>query len=113
MTHHQWMFHYQECIRARKRQQKKENTLIDILETFAMYSHPSIDIGKLQAKLQERKMNETIADVKDDLEEQVEALLDSIPKAITVTEEKKEQQPVLKTMKLPTGRKTKNDLRES
>ena len=58
-------------------------------------------------------MNDAIADVKDDLEEQASMLINSIPKAITVVEEQKEQKPILKTMKVPTGRKKKNDLRES
>ena len=78
-----------------------------------MYSHPSVDIVKLQAKMQERRINETVADVKDDLEEQANALLNSIPRAITVVEEKKKAAPVLKTMKLPTKRKKKNEIGES
>lgn len=113
MTPHQWIFHYQECIRAKKEQAKKEKNLISILETFSMYSHPSIDLGKLQAKMQERRINETVADVKDDLEEQANALLNSIPRAITVIEDKTEQKPILKTMKLPAKRKKKNEIEES
>lgn len=113
MTIHQWIFHYQECIRSQKRQAKKEKSLLSIIETFAIYSHPSIDLGKLQSSMQERRMNDAIADVKDDLEEQASMLINSIPKAITVVEEQKEQKPILKTMKVPTGRKKKNDLRES
>lgn len=113
MTPHQWVFHYQECMRARKLQSKKEKNIISILEAFSMYSHPSIDIGKLQAKMQERRINETVADVKDELEEQANMLLDSIPRAITVVEDEKEQKPILKTMKVPTKRKKKNEIGES
>jgi hypothetical protein len=110
MTVHQWLFHYQECIRARKRKADKEKSVLNILEAFAIYSHPSVDLGKLQSKIQERKLNETISDVKEDLEEQANALLASIPKTVTVTEDHKEQKPVLKTMKVPAGRKKKNEL---
>ena len=113
MTPYQWVFHYQECMRAKKQQSQKEKNIISILETFAMYSHPSIDIGKLQSKMQERRINDTIADVKDELEEQANELLNSIPRAITVVEDKKEQKPVLKTMKVPGKRKKKNEIGES
>ena len=113
MTAHQWIFHYHECMRAKKERAKKEKSIINILETFAMYSHPSVDIGKIQAKMQERHINETIADVKDDLEEQANALLNSVPRAITVAEDKKKRVPILKTMKLPTKRKKKNEIGES
>lgn len=110
MTVHQWLFHYKECIRAKKRKAEKEKNILNILEAYAIYSHPSVDLGKLQSKIQERKLNETVADVKDDLEEQASALLASIPRTVTVAEDQKEQKPILKTMKAPTGRKKKNEL---
>ena len=83
---------------------------MEALEMFAVYSHPNIDLDKILSGIQQRKLDKTVADIKDDLEAEVEKLIADIPKTISISEDKKEKKAVLKTMKGPQKRKKKQDL---
>lgn len=110
MTPMQWLFHYRECERAAKREAERRDNIMDALEMFAIYSHPHTDLEKILSGIQKRKLNKTVNGIKDDIEAEVEKLIADIPRKIDIVEDKKEQKPILKTMKVPPKRRKKKDL---
>lgn len=84
MTPAQWMFHYEECMEHRKKDAQREKDFLAAIETFALYSHPNMNLKKLVSSIQQRKLKEAAPELKATLEKDWEMAQKILPKTIEV-----------------------------
>lgn len=95
MTYAQWIFTYEECMRTKKKRDDKYIQTIEILETFATYSHEKINLEKLLSSIQQRRLKATAKETASEMSETYEQAMSVLPKTITVVEERPETQRFL------------------
>ena len=83
----QWLFHYQECMRAEKERRKERKAVIDLLEVFSFYSHPNIDLQKMAGEIEKRKLREKAPEMQETLEADYQLAMSVLPKTISVIED--------------------------
>lgn len=106
----QWLFHYQECVRAEKERRKEQKAIIDLIEVFSLYSHPSVDLQKTASEIEKRKLREKAPEMQRELEADYELAMSVLPKTLSVVEDgaDDEYKPVL-----PLSKREKRGRRKS
>ena len=105
MTYAQWVFHYKECLKIRDRKDKRYLDTMQILENYAMYSHPNIKLQELVSDIQKRRLKATAKEKAEELTNIYEQAMTVLPKTLTVIEEKSEEKKFLPQTHVPKPRK--------
>lgn len=82
-------------MRTKKKRDDKYIQTIEILETFATYSHEKINLEKLLSSIQQRRLKATAKETASEMTETYEQAMSILPKTITVIEEKPEMKRFL------------------
>lgn len=115
MTLAQWAFHYQECMRAEKKEAEREKDILSMLEVYAMYSHPKIDLQKISQAIQQRKLKENAGDLEKELKADYDMAMQILPETLDIIVDEPKVKPVLplsqfKKRKRSSIRRKKKDL---
>ena len=107
MTYVQWIFHYQECIRQKEKEDKKYLDFIQLLETFSFYSHPNINLDKALSNIQQRKLKMSAKETAAEMSETYEEAMAILPKTLSIIEDKPEEKRFLTQVHVPKKKKRK------
>ena len=112
MTYAQWIFHYQECIKEKQKKDERYLDFVQLLETFAFYSHPNINLEKAWSNIQQRRLKATAKEKAEEMTETYEQAMQVLPKTLHVIEDKPEDKRFLPQTHVPQRkrRKKKKDL---
>ena len=107
MTYVQWMFHYQECMKRKEKDDKKYLDFIQILETFAFYSHPNINLDKAWSNIQQRRLKMSAKETAAEMTETYEQAMKVLPKTLRIIEDTVEENKFLPQIHVPKKKKRK------
>lgn len=107
MTYVQWIFHYQECIRQKEKEDKKYLDFIQLLETFSFYSHPNINLDKALSNIQQRKLKMSAKETAAEMSETYEEAMAILPKTLSIIEDRPEEKRFLTQVHVPKKKKRK------
>ena len=107
MTYVQWMFHYQECMKKKEKEDKKYLDFIQLLETFAFYSHPNINLDKAWSNIQQRRLKMSAKETAAEMTETYEQAMKVLPKTLHVIEDAPEEKKFLPQVHVPKKKKRK------
>lgn len=115
MTMGQWMFHYEECMRAKRQSIKEQNGFRTFLQSIATWSHPKIDVKKLIESLQQEKLKRDAPQMQEEMMEDFMKAMEVLPFTLDIQLDEPEKPPVLPVANIPKRkkRKKKKDLKES
>ena len=107
MTYAQWIFHYQECIRQKEKEDKRYLEFVQLLETFSFYSHPNINLDKALSNIQQRKLKMSAKETAAEMSETYEEAMAILPKTLSIIEDRPEEKRFLTQVHVTKKKKRK------